>query len=605
VKNIIKLFFIILFLAVNFANAKNTDDELLFLKIDSQNLFKIETEEIWNNPEYNIKKWNSALAEAIRKQDILLQAEAYTNLGLAYSYISMYDKSFENYKRALELYTKQNNLLGIAEINNNIGMIYKFIKNYDKSIEHYNNALQIFLNLKNDTGITQALTYIGNIYYHKNNYAEAIKYFENALSLQPKLGNIKIFTFPLNNLGTIYIKQEIPQKALDYFLRAYNLSVFINSKWDIANSLNNLGEAYTALKEYDKALKCLNESLKISTALNAKDIQMDSYKFLKDLYLKKGDKLNYLENHKAFADLQLEIFDLEKARRIYEQQIQFDTEKLELEKKYLELKNFYQNWIIAVLIIAVFLFLFFIIKIKKSYKEINRQKSKLEEAIKEKNEFIGIASHDLKNPLSLIIGGNDLIAVSTDDEKILQYSSMINNGANRMQHIITNILDANMIENAGISPKKQEVDLNKLLTELIENYKIPAEKKCIKIESDIQINKDIVIETDAALLKQVLDNLLSNAIKYSFKGTKVIVAFTETNGILRISIKDSGPGLSAEDLNKMFKKFTRLTPKPTGDEESVGLGLYIVKKLCNILNYNIYCESMLGKGTTFHLEIKK
>jgi len=202
VKNIIKLFFIILFLAVNFANAKNTDDELLFLKIDSQNLFKIETEEIWNNPEYNIKKWNSALAEAIRKQDILLQAEAYTNLGLAYSYISMYDKSFENYKRALELYTKQNNLLGIAEINNNIGMIYKFIKNYDKSIEHYNNALQIFLNLKNDTGITQALTYIGNIYYHKNNYAEAIKYFENALSLQPKLGNIKIFTFPLNNLGT-------------------------------------------------------------------------------------------------------------------------------------------------------------------------------------------------------------------------------------------------------------------------------------------------------------------------------------------------------------------------------------------------------------------
>jgi len=593
---------ITLCVVLNRLNVSAFTNTLDFISADEKSLKSVDSEEIADNPEANIRKWKNILNQTETDNDLLRQAEAYKNLGLANSYIAQYDKSFEYYNKALIIYEKKNNLFGVAEINNNIGIIYKYIKNFEKSIEHYNKALGIFYDIKNDSGVAQSLTYIGNIFYHKNNYAEAVKYFEKSLEYITIVDNPKIFTFPLNNLGTIYLKRENPQKALDYFIKAYELSVRIKSKWDAANSLNNLGDVYTAMNQFEKAASCLNESLKISAELNAKDLQADSYKFLKNLYLKKGDRLNYLENYKSYSDLKLEIFDIERAKNIYEQQMKFESEKLEIKNKILKLNNFYQRLIIFGLAIIILLVLFFIFKLKKSNKEIHKQKIKLEEVINEKNEFIGIASHDLKNPLCLIKGGNDLIISYTEDPKIRQLTEIIDNGASRMQHIITNILDANMIENAGVSPNKTKINVCVILKELIEHYKIPAEKKCIKIETAIGFENEI-IETDESLLKQALDNIISNAIKYSFKGGNIQVSGEKKNGKIQIRIKDSGPGLSKEDLSKMFNKFTRLTPKPTGDEESVGLGLFIVKKLCDMLGYKIYCESVLGKGAAFILEI--
>jgi signal transduction histidine kinase len=103
-------------------------------------------------------------------------------------------------------------------------------------------------------------------------------------------------------------------------------------------------------------------------------------------------------------------------------------------------------------------------------------------------------------------------------------------------------------------------------------------------------------------LHQVLENLISNAVKYSPHGKNIIIRLRQDERHVRCEIQDEGPGLSDSDKQKLFGKFTRLAAKPTGREHSTGLGLFIVKKLVELMNGAVWCESELGQGATFIVE---
>jgi two-component system sensor histidine kinase/response regulator len=96
--------------------------------------------------------------------------------------------------------------------------------------------------------------------------------------------------------------------------------------------------------------------------------------------------------------------------------------------------------------------------------------------------------------------------------------------------------------------------------------------------------------------------LISNAIKYTLQGKNVYIRLQKDSSHVRCEIQDEGPGLSEKDLSKLFGKFARLTPRPTANEHSTGLGLFIVKKLVSAMNGSVRCKSELGKGSTFIIE---
>ena len=101
---------------------------------------------------------------------------------------------------------------------------------------------------------------------------------------------------------------------------------------------------------------------------------------------------------------------------------------------------------------------------------------------------------------------------------------------------------------------------------------------------------------------QVVENLVSNAVKYSPPGKSIFVRVRRTGNAVRCEVQDEGPGLSAEDQQKLFGKFARLTAKPTGGEQSTGLGLSIVKRLVEAMHGHVWCESEPGHGATFLVE---
>jgi len=244
---------------------------------------------------------------------------------------------------------------------------------------------------------------------------------------------------------------------------------------------------------------------------------------------------------------------------------------------------------------------------KHAEEKLKQQNEALIRLNQEKNEFMGIAAHDLKNPLSSILGYAEEIQEAFDElpkSEILEFTNMIQISAQRMFQLINNLLDVNAIEVGKMNMTLKIVNLLPILQSSILYYRKRAHEKRIQLHtSDIFGTKETFFAwADAGTLHQILDNLLSNALKYSPTGKNLYLRLIKTNQHIRCEIQDEGPGLSVEDQQKLFSKFTRLTPKPTQGEHSTGLGLYIVKKLVEAMKGNVWCETELGRGATFIIE---
>jgi signal transduction histidine kinase len=220
---------------------------------------------------------------------------------------------------------------------------------------------------------------------------------------------------------------------------------------------------------------------------------------------------------------------------------------------------------------------------------------------KEKNEFLEIAAHDLKNPLTVILGSATLAGNLKDQNQVGKLLSNITGAATRMRDLITDLLDVDTIEQGKFTSKIEPCNLGELVARSVENNQYAATKKGINIR--VGVSQGLWAKADPAATLQILDNLISNALKFSPPTTTVHVhTLPETDYIL-VSVRDEGPGISESDQKKMFQKFTRLSARPTGGESSTGLGLAIVKRLAEAMSGTVQCHSAPGAGSTFTLRL--
>lgn len=143
-----------------------------------------------------------------------------------------------------------------------------------------------------------------------------------------------------------------------------------------------------------------------------------------------------------------------------------------------------------------------------------------------------------------------------------------------------------------------------ILNEVAHNFSLQAKAKNISIHLVKDTNK-VFVRVDRDYLAQIFQNLLSNAIKFSPKNQSIYLHIEESGKYYLSKIKDEGPGISESDQKKLFTKYQKLSAKPTDGEDSTGLGLVIVKKYVEAMGGRIWCESTLGQGATFIVELKK
>ena len=237
--------------------------------------------------------------------------------------------------------------------------------------------------------------------------------------------------------------------------------------------------------------------------------------------------------------------------------------------------------------------------------EILNKNSELTELNLEKNHLIGIIAHDLKNPLTSTLTIAEYLKAqiknSNHPEDIENIDFMLN-ALNRMNKMITRILDVKMIESKSINLQLERTNLSKLLKIVNQNFKERLERKKIKLNFD---SSETYVNVDPGYMTQVYENLISNAIKFSPSNKEIWVKVWEDGDKVKTLIKDEGPGISSEDQKRMFGKFQVLSAKPTAGERSTGLGLSIVKKYVEAMEGRVWCESEIGQGSNFIIEMDK
>lgn len=257
-------------------------------------------------------------------------------------------------------------------------------------------------------------------------------------------------------------------------------------------------------------------------------------------------------------------------------------------------------------------------QLAKSYHEIRLQKEEIEkqkqnlehkneeliELNQEKNHLIGIVAHDLRNPLASNISITQLLKSEADSlsSDQVEYVDAMLNSLNRMNKMISRILDVRAVESKKIRLDMEKLNLDKVLNKIIVNFDDKASKKNIGIK---YTPGDYFAYLDKNYAVQIFENLVSNAVKFSPPGKKIDISMKDFNDKIEVWIKDDGPGFTSEDKKKLFGKFQKLSARPTGGEDSTGLGLSIVKKYVEAMNGKVWCESEPGAGATFIVQFDR
>jgi signal transduction histidine kinase/sugar lactone lactonase YvrE len=253
--------------------------------------------------------------------------------------------------------------------------------------------------------------------------------------------------------------------------------------------------------------------------------------------------------------------------------------------------------------------------VTKRTKELHDQKTMIEatnlelkKVLERNHEFLGIAAHDLRNPLTSLIGFSELLLDSIDKmrpadfvEKGAEVLPIIHRAATTMQGVIQDLLDAQLVERADGNLRVEDIDFVQMTRSVVDMNAVASRRKGITLTF---LPQGVYrAAADRRGMQRVLDNLISNAVKYSPGGSEVTIRLEHTGHSLRISVSDEGPGLTEEDKSKVFGKLQRLSARPTGGETSTGLGLYIASSVVEMHGGTIGVDSVPGQGAEFWLEI--
>lgn len=241
-----------------------------------------------------------------------------------------------------------------------------------------------------------------------------------------------------------------------------------------------------------------------------------------------------------------------------------------------------------------------------SQRELARSNAELDRLNKQKNELLGIAAHDLRNPLQVILIYSQFLldeAAGSLDPEHLEFVRAIRRSSEFMLHLVEDLLDVARIEAGTLELDLAPVDLAGLVERNVALNRVLAEQKGTRIELSREGELEMVL--DPAKIEQVLNNLIGNAVKYSPPGSTVEIALSDGEDGASISIRDQGEGVSPEDLENLFRPFQKGRARGTAGERSSGLGLAIVKRIVEGHKGSIRVEPAPGGGSVFRVFLPK
>lgn len=398
------------------------------------------------------------------------------------------------------------------------------------------------------------------------------------------------------------------------------------------------GRIYLAGKKYGQARQQFSSALQLSKSSQQSVFQLESYYLLAQVSKMLNNRQEEIVNMNQCLILKDSIGDLELARKVEKLQFELQIESKEKENELLKLRQAQTETLVDrqrfVNVLAVFVIAFLSIlavlywQIGKRRKMLNdklatqndqivshqheidiknealsKRNQQLSDINHEKDTIMSIVAHDLKAPLNRISG----LAYLLEKEGPLNvnqmtYIQMIRDSTKSGARLIADLLDAHAMEENSNAPSYQDFDLAKLLSDSILYFQVVALEKDIRLEKTLP--STALFTSDPSYINRIVENLVSNAIKFSKVGSSVFLECRIESKNAIIKVRDQRPGFTDTDRLSLYKKFKKLSAKPTSSESSNGLGLAIVKTLIDRLGGTIELISSEGKEREANLSFQ-
>ncbi len=231
--------------------------------------------------------------------------------------------------------------------------------------------------------------------------------------------------------------------------------------------------------------------------------------------------------------------------------------------------------------------------------------TQIEHLEKVRQEFLSNISHELRTPLTSILAFVETLedGAIDDEENNQRFLGVIRKNAQRMHHLIDDILELSTIESGSINLQLKQINLSAHIEEAFTNLSTKASERRIKLVN--RVPAEVLVFADVVRLEQMLTNLIDNAVKFNIEAGSVIVSHTETDTKDIIAVADTGEGISSEHLQRIFERFYRTDRARSREIGGTGLGLAIVKHLARLHGGEVSVASTLAKGTIFSVDLPK
>lgn len=429
------------------------------------------------------------------------------------------------------------------------------------------------------------------------------------LLLSKKTNNIKELKSIKNKTNDeVVLKKAINDLTkMESSLRKLQLEDFIKHPDELGSYQRSVLKKYVAyLNENipDDSTNTLSKKESDSIIMVSKTLLNE----VKNATLKKKFTLNFEEN-KLLQNELLISDQLRKVLSIIETEIIRNTTRNYLEKEKSLKRN---NQIVTIAaVLGLFSTLFFLILILNDFSKTESYKKKLEEAnsttkklLRNREHLISTVSHDLKTPLSTIVGYTELLGNSELTKKQLYFANNIKGSSEYITKLIQDLLDFTQIEAGKITIEKLPFSLHDVIQEVAKSIQSIYEQKSIELSIDIEEIFQNKIIGDPFRLRQIVTNIIGNAFKFTTEGfIKIEVKANIENHFITIKVKDSGIGIQEDKQQLIFEEFTQADESIEKRYGGTGLGLTISKKIIEILGGKLSLKSAYGKGSVFEIQL--